>query len=345
MRRVTLSTVPLAASIILPALVFVLAYGLLRPLSPSSEEEHSARDDFTEDERIEQIIDAFTLYAEAFDNRFPDVERFYGDELMAAVRDRLDLPALAGHSPRGGFGHLTRLQRTNATFAYHGAGAKRGDVRRVLVHWSLEDGKAVVIFCDLSYRRVFECELPALLSPWRSLADQCVVRIGDGGSGTVVSPEGFIVTADHVVPADGSDVRVRFADGRVTGAELIGRSRKLDIAVLRIGAPQPLPFARLEPRHVRDDEPAWIAGYGGGVSEALIREVRTVRYVLDELITTWNRVRGGDSGGPVLDASGCLIGVVLGPGDLRPRTCRTTAAHAILERFPALREPGDTARK
>jgi hypothetical protein len=278
MRRVTSSGLPLVVSILLPALVFVLVYGLLRPSSPGIEGEQRACDDFTEDEQIEQIIDAFTLYAQAFESRFPDVDRIYGDELMAAVRDKLDLPPLAGHSPRSGFPRLTTLQQTDATVAYHGAGAKRGDARCVLVHWSLADGTSVVIFCDLSYRRVGERELPALLSPWRLLADQCVVRIGNEGSGTVVSPQGYIVTADHVVPSDGSDVSVRFADGRVSRAELIDRSRRLDIAVLRIAAPPPFPFKRLEPRHARDDEPAWIVGYGGGVSEALIRKVRTMRY-------------------------------------------------------------------
>jgi S1-C subfamily serine protease len=338
MRRFASSRLALVACVVLPALVFVLSYGLLRPSAPSSGAE-SAGDDFTEEEKIEQIIDAFTLYAQAFGNRFPEVERIYGDELMAAVRDKLDLPLKAGASPRGGFGRLTRLQRTNPTFGYHGAGAKRGDARRVLVHWSTEDGKAVVIFCDLSYRRVDERELPAMLSPWRALADQCVVRVGNGGSGTVVSPQGYVVTADHVVPPNSSDRSVRFSDGRVTRAELVDRSRRLDIAVLRVPARQPLPCARLAPRHVGDDEPAWIMGYRGGASEPLSREVRTVRYVLHELITTWNGVAGGDSGGPVLDAQGCVIGVVLGPGDLRPRTCRTIASHAILERFPILVEP------
>jgi hypothetical protein len=337
MFRITLPRLRLLACVVLPVLVFVLSYGLLRP----SRDEDSDGETFTEEEQIEQIIDAFTLYTQAFENRYPEAERLYGGELIAAVWDKLNLPSGAGRSPGFGFGNLTTLQRTNPTFRYHGAGAKLGDAGRVLLHWSTGDGKSVVIFCDLSHRHASEGELPALLSPLRSLADQCVLKIGDGGTGTIVSSTGLVVTADHVVPAKCSDLRARFADGRVTTAQLVDRSKRLDIAVLRLTAQQPVGVARLEAGQIRDDEPAWIAGYGGGQSEPRIREVRTVRYVLHELITTWNNVVGGDSGGPVLDAKGRLIGVILGPADRRPKTCRTIASQAILERFPILAGEGD----
>jgi hypothetical protein len=326
------------ACVLLPVLAFVVVYRWVWVSHPDAAEADLADEElFTEEERVGQITDAFRLYAQAFDNRFPEVERIYGDELMRAVRDKLQIPSGAGRSPLAGFGLLTRLQRTDPTFGYHGSGARLGDERRVLVHWSSAAGKCHVLFCDLSHREVDHRELSSLLCPWQTLANQCVVRVGSGGSGTVVSPRGLVVTADHVLPPRASGVAVRFADGRVIASTVIGRSKRFDVAVLEVPTDRPVPFVRLAERPVGRDEPAWVIGYGGGRSEPYIREVRTVQYVLDdELITTWNKVGGGDSGGAVLDARGRLIGVLLAPADPHPKTCRTTASPTLLALFPVL---------
>jgi S1-C subfamily serine protease len=333
-----LSRMQLVACIFVPLLVLVGAYGLVRVSLPGAGDVETADDDFSEEERIGQITDAFRLYAQAFENRFPEVDRLYGDELMAAVRENLKIPPYAGRSTAFGFGRLTFLQRNDPTFGYHGSGAKLGDAKRVLVHWSTADGMSQVIFCDLCHRKVEHRELWSLLSPWQTLANQCVVRVGSGGSGTVITANGLIVTADHVLPSKCSSVDIRFADGRVIASKVESRSKRFDVAVLKIPVDQPIPFIRLAERRVANDEPAAVIGFVGGRTEPLIRNVRTVQYVLDELITTWNKVGGGDSGGAVLDAKGCLIGVLLGPADPYPRTCRTISSLTLLKAFPVLTE-------
>jgi len=322
---------------LIPILVFGIAYRLARVFFPATEDATAAYDElFSEEEEIGQITDAFRLYAQAFENRFPEVDRLYGDELMGAVREKLKIPLCAGRSPLAGFGRLTRLQRSDPTFGYHGSGARLGDLNRVLVHWSTVDGRSRVIFCDLSHREVDGGELLKLLSPWQTVANQCVVRVGSGGSGTVVSPKGLIVTADHVLPSNGSRVDIHFADGHAMTSTVVDQSKRFDVAVLKIPVDQSIPFVRLEERRVSEDEAVWVIGYGGGRSEPAIREVRTVQYVLDELITTWNKVIGGDSGGAVLNSKGCLIGVLLAPADPYQRTCRTISSPTLLKIFPLL---------
>jgi Trypsin-like peptidase domain len=337
MLRPRLIKIKLAISILIPILVFVTAYRLARVFFPATVDADAAYDEsFSEEEWTEQITDAFKLYAQAFANRFPEVERIYGDELMGAVRKNLKLPPNAGLSPKNGFGRLTQLQRLDPTFGYHGSGAKLGDPNRVLVHWSTAEGRSQVIFCDLSHREVDGGELVRLLSPWQTVAKQCVVRVGSGGSGTVVSPKGLIVTAAHVLPSNASRVEIHFADGRALTSTVVGQSKRFDVAVLKIPVEQSIPFIRLEEQPVREDQAAWVIGYGGGRSEPNIREVRTVQYVLDELITTSNKIIGGDCGGAVLNAKGCLVGVLSGPADPYQRACRTTSSPTLLKVFPLL---------
>jgi hypothetical protein len=140
----------LVAYALIPAAVFVGAYRFLKRMSVPA----VAKPEFSDSEQLSQITDAFRLYAQAFDGRFPDIDHFHGDELMASIEAKLKLPALAGHSPRWGFSHLTVLQRTDPTFRYYGSGNRLGEPDRALVHWSTAAGKTQVILADLSHREV-----------------------------------------------------------------------------------------------------------------------------------------------------------------------------------------------
>ena len=241
------------------------------------------------------------------------------------------------------------LQRTDPTFGYYGSEVTFGDGDRVLTHWSSARNRHEVIFGDLSHRETDDIGLESVLSPWQGMANQCVVSVGPGGSGTVVSQDGLILTANHVLDADSATTKIYFVDGRVLEANVLERSKRLDVAVLRIPVNRPIPFVELERNPVDAGEPVWLIGYGGGRSDPLIREATTTRYVLDELITTWNNIIGGDSGGAVFDSRGHLAGVILGPGDIYKRTLRTLSTPAIRDLFSVLREEanqdgGDTGR-
>ena len=281
----------------------------------------------------EQIIDALKLYTQAFEGRFPD-HLFFGDQLIAKVWRKLELRPGAGNSPRAGFGHLLELSGTDKTFGYYGKDARLGSGQRPIVHWSNEPNQNTVVFSDLSWRIVEDAALKSILDRFRVLAFETVVQVG-GGSGVIVSSDGLLLTSNHSLPLSTEDHEVQFVDGRKAMATLIGRSIRLDVAVLRI----PVQFAnnhvRISKYKPQKDDAVWAIGYPGNAQSPKIRLARVDSFVLDELIINdKSKVRGGDSGGAIIDESGELVGIIWGfPGI---SLCNGSLASAIVERWPEL---------
>lgn len=135
------------------------------------------------------------------------------------------------------------------------------------------------------------------------------------GSGFVVDPSGIIVTNNHVV--DGA-VRFElvFTDGTTAAASLVGRDQATDLAVLRVRAGKPLPavpWANSDLAKIGD----WTIaignpfGLGGSVSIGVLsgrnRDLNAGRY--DEFLQTDAAINQGNSGGPLFDAAGRVLGV------------------------------------
>jgi S1-C subfamily serine protease len=147
-----------------------------------------------------------------------------------------------------------------------------------------------------------------------------VVRIdadGAGGSGVLVTPDGFALTNDHVV--DGRrGLSATLPDGRRLGARLVGRDRHSDIAVLRLDGTS-LPWARLgDSRELRVGQVAVAIGnpYGfqhsvtAGVVSALGRSLQSRSgRVIDDVIQTDAALNPGNSGGPLVTTRGEVIGI------------------------------------
>ena len=140
------------------------------------------------------------------------------------------------------------------------------------------------------------------------------------GSGFFISPDGYIVTNNHVISLDregqADEVTVKLANGKQYKARIVGRDPESDIAVLKIDAPGALPFVRFgESGKARAGD--WIIaignpfGLGGTVTSGIISSVNrnTGTGAYDHYIQTDASINSGNSGGPMFDMAGNVIGI------------------------------------
>jgi S1-C subfamily serine protease len=140
------------------------------------------------------------------------------------------------------------------------------------------------------------------------------------GSGFVLDKAGHVVTNYHVV-AGARSVRVSFSDNESVKAKIVGSDPSTDVAVLRVDTlPQaltPLPLGNSDDVHVGDPVVAIGNPFGldrtvtAGIVSALQRVIQAParRYSIDHVIQTDAALNKGNSGGPLLDARGNVIGV------------------------------------
>lgn len=149
------------------------------------------------------------------------------------------------------------------------------------------------------------------------------------GTGFVVDDRGHILTNNHVVLPDLSwpnpKIRVTLSDGNVVDAKLVGRDPLADLAIIEINATGLVPLEFADPTKVRVGEDVIAIGFGmffelggmpsvsRGVISALHRtqsELRGDRYIsLGDLIQTDAAINHGNSGGPLLNLRGQVVGV------------------------------------
>ena len=162
-------------------------------------------------------------------------------------------------------------------------------------------------------------------SPFQEFFDDFFSQQGEGGqrkqsvqslgSGFVIDATGLIVTNYHVI-AEADTISVKFSDGEELGARLMGRDSKTDLALLKVDTDKALPtvsFGTAKDVRVGD----WVMaignpfGLGGSVSVGIVsaqnRDIKSGPY--DSFIQTDAAINRGNSGGPLFDMYGNVVGI------------------------------------
>lgn len=164
---------------------------------------------------------------------------------------------------------------------------------------SLDDAKAV------------EKQVRALL-PRLSRA-VVAVEVGEAsGSGVVVSEEGLVLTAAHVGEEANRDVRFTFPDGNTARGKTLGMNHALDAGLMKITQQGPWPHVEMGDLE-RAPVGEWVLalGHPGGFDperSLVVRLGRVIRW-RPEILQTDCPITAGDSGGPLFDMRGRVIGI------------------------------------
>ncbi len=172
------------------------------------------------------------------------------------------------------------------------------------------------------------------------------------GSGFVISEDGFIVTNNHVI--EGADeILIEFFSGDELPAELIGTDPKTDIALLKVEASAPLPFVPFgdsDTARVGD----WVVamgnplGQGFSVSAGIVSaRNRALSGTYDDYIQTDAAINRGNSGGPLFNLNGEVIGVntaILSPNGGSIGIGFSMASNVVTRVVGQLKEFGETRR-
>jgi serine protease Do len=173
------------------------------------------------------------------------------------------------------------------------------------------------------------------------------------GSGFVIDPSGIVVTNNHVI-ADANDVTVILTSGEKLKAEIVGKDTMIDVAVLRVKPDKPLKavkFGDSERMRVGD----WVMavgnpyGLGGTVTAGIIsarnRNIDSGPY--DNFIQTDAAINKGNSGGPLFNMAGEVIGIntaIYSPSGGSIGIGFATPAAMVAPIIDQLRKYGETRR-
>ena len=141
------------------------------------------------------------------------------------------------------------------------------------------------------------------------------------GSGFIISADGYVVTNNHVITAEGrgqvESITVTMSDGTEYPAKLVGKDAASDLAVLKISTDNALPYVKFgDSRHARVGD--WIIaignpfGLGGTVTSGIVSAVYRntgAGGAYDRYLQTDAAINRGNSGGPMFDMKGQVIGI------------------------------------
>ena len=198
-------------------------------------------------------------------------------------------------------------------------------------------------------------------SPFEEFFDRFRNRQGEGtqprrssalGSGFVISEDGFVVTNNHVI--DGADeISVELFSGRILAARVVGTDPKTDIALLKVESDTPLPFVRFgdsDTARVGD----WVLAMGNPLGQGFSASAgivsarnRALSGTYDDYIQTDAAINRGNSGGPLFNLDGEVVGVntaILSPTGGSIGIGFSMASNVVRQVVAQLQEFGETRR-
>jgi serine protease Do len=154
------------------------------------------------------------------------------------------------------------------------------------------------------FRQLFRDRLPAQRR-----------RMEGRGAGFIVDPSGYIVTNNHVV-GNADEIVVGFTDGTELPARVVGTDQLTDIALIKVNAPQPLPYVTWgDSRAVEVGDWVVAAGNPFGLGGSIVAGIVSARGrdigagPFDDFIQIDAPINPGNSGGPVFNEDGQVIGI------------------------------------
>ncbi|WP_113910459.1 DegQ family serine endoprotease [Roseovarius dicentrarchi] len=172
------------------------------------------------------------------------------------------------------------------------------------------------------------------------------------GSGFVISEDGYIVTNNHVIES-ADEIIIEFYEGGELEATVIGTDPKTDIALLKVETDEPLPFVSFgdsDGARVGD----WVIamgnplGQGFSVSAGIVSaRNRALSGTYDDYIQTDAAINRGNSGGPLFDMNGKVVGVntaILSPNGGSIGIGFSMASNVVSRVVDQLQEFGETRR-
>jgi serine protease Do len=183
--------------------------------------------------------------------------------------------------------------------------------------------------------------------------DQTPHRVNSLGSGFIIDPSGLVVTNNHVI-AEADQISVILNDGSKLKATLIGKDNKSDLALLRVRADKPLKAVKFgDSEKLRLGE--WVIAIGNpfslggsvtaGIVSARNRDINSGPY--DNYIQTDAAINRGNSGGPLFNLNGEVIGVntaIISPSGGSIGIGFAVPANSAMAVIDQLRQFGETRR-
>lgn len=278
------------------------------------------------------------------------------DEQQAAGRNQAPLPTLIGYK-----------WATPGLLMGLGGVALGFGLAWVLFITLVQDGENFPPLYDGDIvKTVFETASPAVVEV--KTVVQAGRNIGEGsGSGFLVDDEGHIITSAHVVEG-AREIRVRLSDGRELAAVKLGHSQHDDLAVLRVDVDAvsdilPLSFADSDEVSIGEMAIAIGSPYenfnsisvgvvsGTGRSESGVQWAESfiggVRRTITNLVQTDAALNPGNSGGPLLNAEGKVIGVnssVRVQSGVQIGMGFAVASNTVMQILDELKDPGEYTR-